>query len=417
MTLKNMRSITKALPLLLAFYLGLPTIGNTQGIVWNPDQKCMMDQAGNCIQNTILTAVPFLRINPDARSGGMGDAGLATSADPNAMHFNESKLVFAEKDLSVSATYTPWLRNLGIQDIYIAYLTGYAKIDDLQAVGFGLRYFSLGDIPFTDENGDPLGTGRPNEFELEFAYARKLSEKLSASLAAKYVYSNLAADFVVNGNEIKAGQAFAADLGVTYKTPWNFGGRKNDLTIGAAITNLGSKIGYTDSNEPQDREFLPGNIGIGAALDMPLDEYNTFTIAVDINKFLVPTPNPQEDNDENQNGVPDFRERSFFEGTFGSLGDAPGGFSEELQELMYSVGIEYWYDKQFAVRAGYFSEHQLKGNRKYLTLGIGLKYNVFGINMSYLVPTSNLQSPLANTLRFSLIFDFEAFNYEDEGIE
>lgn len=382
--------------------------------VWDPGQKCLVDQAGNCISNTLLTAVPFLRINPDARSGGMGDAGLATSADPNAMHYNESKLVFAEQDIAISATYTPWLRNLGIQDIYIAYLTGYYKVDDRQAVGFGLRYFSLGDIPFTDENGDPLGTGRPNEFELEAGYARKLSSKMSASLAAKYVYSNLAADFVVNGNEIKAGNAFAADIGITYKTPWNFGGRKNNLTIGAAITNLGSKIGYTDSTEPQDREFLPGNLGVGAALDMPLDEYNTFTFTFDLNKLLVPTPS-NEDSDGN--GVADFRERSFFDGTFGSLADAPGGFTEELQELMYSVGLEYWYDKQFAVRAGYFSEHRLKGNRKYLTLGIGLKYNVFGINMSYLVPTSNLQSPLANTLRFSLIFDFEAFNYSEETTE
>ena len=375
----------------------------------------MVDPTGQCVQNAILTAVPFLRINPDARSGGMGDAGLATSPDPNAMHYNESKLVFADEDVSIAATYTPWLRNLGIQDIYIAYLTGYAKVDDLQAVGFGLRYFSLGDIPFTDENGQPLGEGRPNEFEVEAGYARKLSSKLSASLAAKYIYSNLAADFVVNGNEIKAGQAFAADIGITYKTPWRFSGRENQLTIGAAITNLGSKIGYTDSTEPQDREFLPGNIGVGAALDMDLDEYNSFTVTFDINKFLVPSPNPNvETYDEDGNGVPDFRERSFFEGTFGSLADAEGGFNEELQELMYSFGVEYWYDKQFAVRMGYFSEHRFKGNRKYLTMGIGLKYNVFGINMSYLVPTSNLQSPLANTLRFSLIFDFEAFNYSEE---
>lgn len=412
MTLKNMRLAFNTLIISALAILGSNTSVHAQ--VWDPGQKCLVDQAGNCISNTLLTAVPFLRINPDARSGGMGDAGLATSADPNAMHYNESKLVFAEQDIAISATYTPWLRNLGIQDIYIAYLTGYYKVDDRQAVGFGLRYFSLGDIPFTDENGDPLGTGRPNEFELEAGYARKLSSKMSASLAAKYVYSNLAADFVVNGNEIKAGNAFAADIGITYKTPWNFGGRKNNLTIGAAITNLGSKIGYTDSTEPQDREFLPGNLGVGAALDMPLDEYNTFTFTFDLNKLLVPTPS-NEDSDGN--GVADFRERSFFDGTFGSLADAPGGFTEELQELMYSVGLEYWYDKQFAVRAGYFSEHRLKGNRKYLTLGIGLKYNVFGINMSYLVPTSNLQSPLANTLRFSLIFDFEAFNYSEETTE
>lgn len=413
MTLKIMRSTFNLT--LLAFFIGTMSMGTLHAqVVWNPSKKCMVDQSGNCVQNTILTAVPFLRINPDARSGGMGDAGLATSADPNAMHYNASKLVWAEEDVSIAATYTPWLRNLGIQDIYIAYLTGYAKIDDLQAVGFGLRYFSLGEIPFTDENGQSLGDGRPNEFEISAAYARKLSDQLSASLTAKYIYSNLAADFVVNGNEIKAGNAFAADIGLTYKTDWNFGGRKNLLTVGAAITNLGSKIGYTDSTEPQDQEFLPGNFGIGAALEMPLDEYNSLTFTIDVNKFLVPTPDGTDGNDSDGNGVPDFRERTFFDGTFGSLGDAPGGFNEELQELMYSFGIEYWYDKQFAVRAGYFSEHKFKGNRKYLTLGIGLKYNVFGINMSYLVPTNNLQSPLANTLRFSLLFDFAAFNYEEE---
>jgi hypothetical protein len=388
------------------------TVTATHAQFWDDNKKCIVDAAtGDCIPNTILTAVPFLRINPDARSGGMGDVGLATSADPNAMHFNESKLVFAEQEVALSATYTPWLRNLGIQDIYLAYLTGYAKLNDLEAVGFGLRYFSLGEIPFTDINGDPLGTGRPNEFEIEAAYARKLGDNFSASLAAKYIYSNLAADFVVNGNEIRPGQAFAADIGVTYKMPIDISGRKNTLTIGAAMTNIGSRIAYTDSEETFDQEFLPGNIGVGATFDMQLDEYNTINFSLDINKFLVPTPSR---DDEDNNGVPDFRERSFFDGIFGSLGDAPGGLSEELQELMWSVGAEYWYDQQFAVRMGYFHEHTLKGNRKFLTLGIGLKYNVFGINMSYLVPTNIQQSPLANTLRFSLIFDFEAFNAEGE---
>lgn len=379
---------------------------------WNPERNCIWDEASRqCLNNTILTAVPFLRINPDARSGGMGDVGLATSADPNAMHFNESKLVFAEEEVSIAATYTPWLRNLGIQDIYLAYLTGYYKIDDLQAVGFGLRYFSLGEIPFTDINGTPLGTGRPNEFELEGAYARKLGDNFSASLAAKYIYSNLAADFSVNGSLIVPGQAFAADLGVTWKRPMKINGRKNNLTIGAALSNIGSRISYTDSEAITDQEFLPGNLGIGATWDMELDEYNTINFSLDINKFLVPTPSR---DDEDGNGIPDFRERTFFDGIFGSLNDAPGGGTEELQELMYSVGAEYWYDQQFAVRLGYFHEHSLKGNRKFLTMGFGLKYNVFGINMSYLVPTNNQQSPLANTLRFSLIFNFEAFNTEGD---
>ncbi len=363
---------------------------------------------GPCV-NTIITAVPFLRIIPDARSGAMGDVGIAISPDANAMHYNASKLAFAEKDLGISVTYTPWLRALGLNDVYLAYLSGYKQIDELQAVGLSLRYFSLGSISFTDDSGQPIGTGRPNEFEVNGSYARKLGKKLSVAIGAKFIYSNLAAGQRIGDVEITPGTAGAADISLTYKTPIKMGDNDTDLTLGVALTNLGTKISYTNSI---NRDFIPANFGIGAAWELNLDEYNSFTVALDINKLLVPTPVV---GDEDGNNIADYKEQSMFAGMLSSFGDAPGGFSEELNELMYSIGLEYWYDKQFAVRAGYYTEHATKGNRKFFTVGLGLKYNVFGLNFSYLVPTTNQRNPLDNTLRFSLLFDFGAFG--GDGVE
>jgi len=367
---------------------------------------------GTPCPNSIVSAVPFLRIVSDARSGAMGDVGIGISPDPNAMHFNASKLAFAEEDLAISATYTPWLRALGLQDVYLAYLTGYKKLDDNQAIGVGLRYFSLGTINFTDANGEPLGTGRPNEFEITGAYARKLGERLSAAIAAKFIYSNLAAGQQVNGTgeEIEPGLAGAADISFTYEAPIDLQNGESILRIGAAASNIGNKITYTNSI---NRDFLPQNLGLGAAWEMDFDQYNKLTLAVDVNKALVPTPcsDPTE-CDENGDGVPDYKEESPIGAVFTSFGDAPLGFKEELRELMFSFGAEYWYDEQFAVRAGYYHEHATKGNRKFLTVGLGLKYNVFGLNFSYLVPTTNQRNPLDNTLRFTLMFDFGAFQEE-----
>ena len=377
------------------------------------DGKWYNSQGGPCV-NTIITAVPFLRIVPDARSGAMGDAGIAISADPNAMHYNASKLAFAEKDMGVSVTYTPWLRALGLNDVYLAYLSGYKQIDELQAVGVSLRYFSLGSINFTDDNGSSLGTGRPNEFELKLSYARQLSKNLSVAIGGKFIYSNLAAGQSVDNIEIKPGTAGAADFSLTYKKPLKISDKKSMLTIGMAMTNLGTKISYTNS---VNKDFIPANFGLGAALDYNFDEYNTITFTMDINKLMVPTPiddSPDRTNDEDGNGIPDYREKSMFAGMLGSFSDAPNGMGEEFRELMYSIGAEYWYDKQFAVRAGYYSEHATKGNRKFFTVGLGLKYNIFGLNFSYLVPTSNQRNPLDNTLRFSLLFDFAAFDSDEE---
>ena len=358
---------------------------------------------GTPCTNTVVSAVPFLRIISDARSGAMGDAGIAVSADPNAMHFNASKLVFSDQSLGLAATYTPWLRSIGLNDVYLAYLTGFKKINDLQTVGFGLRYFSLGSIQFTDPNGTPLNTGRPNEFELSGAYARKLSEKLSAAVTGKFIYSNLAAGNIVNGEVIEPGIAGAADFSMTYKTPIKVSKGESDLTIGLAITNIGSKITYTNS---LFRDFLPANFGLGGAWTINFDTHNSLTFTTDINKMLVPTPCQGLDCDQDRDGRADYKDVSPVSAIFSSWADAPEGLSEEIKEFTYSVGTEYWYDKQFAVRAGYFSEHRQKGNRKFFTVGLGLKYNLFGLNFSYLVPTTSRRNPLDNTLRFSMLFNF-----------
>jgi hypothetical protein len=367
---------------------------------------------GERCANAVTSAVPFLRIIPDARGGSMGDVGIATSADPNAIHYNASKLAFAKQDIGFSTTYTPWMRSLGIQDVYLAHLSFFTKIDKLQSVGAGLRYFSLGDIQFTDENGGSLGQGRPNEFEITGAYARKLTDKFAAGLGAKFIYSNLASGQRVEGTEIRAGLAGAADLSMTYVSPMAIGGRKADLSVAAAISNLGSKVSYTRSI---NREFIPTNLGVGGAYTIHLDEFNDFTIAADFNKLLVPTPVPGDVDP--QDNVPDYKQVSPVAGMFKSFGDAPGGFSEELKEITTGVGLEYWYDQQFAVRAGFFREHYSKGNRRYATVGLGIKYNIFGLNFSYLVPTTNNRNPLDNTLRFSLLFDFGALEGDGDGFD
>jgi len=353
--------------------------------------------------NAINTAVPFLRIAPDARSGAMGDAGVAIIPDANSMYWNPSKLAFAEKDLGISVTYTPWLRSLKIDDIYLAYLAAYKRIDDAQTVGMALRYFSLGNIQFTDIRGELIGEFQPNEFAIDAAYARKLSKVFSAGVTLRFIYSNLAAGQNVSGVDIHPGTSAAADISFYYINDIKISDYDAKLALGTNISNIGSKITYTNSI---DKDFIPINMGLGSMLQIAFDDYNEIAFAFDINKMLVPTPDTL---DVDGNGTLDYKEKSIIEGITTSFSDAPGGFGEEMHELMYSIALEYWYDKQFSVRAGYFNEHSTKGNRKYFTVGLGIKYNVFGLNFSYLVPTSNQRNPLDNTLRFSLLFDFEAF--------
>jgi len=364
--------------------------------------------------NTITTAVPFLRISPDARSGGMGDVGIAISPDANSQYWNVGKMPFAPKKFGISATYTPWLKDL-VPDIFLAYLSGYAKFgeNDNQAISASLRYFSLGDINFTDINATPIGTGKPREFSFDVGYSRRLSENLSTGLSLRYIHSAIATGLSSGqGIDYKPGNAFSADLGIYYtKTKEVDQFTSNNFSFGAVLSNVGSKISYNSTR----KDFIPINLGIGAAYTKGLDEYNKITFALDVNKLLVPTP---EDTTGDGRGdvIPD---KSVVSGIFGSFGDAPGGFSEELREFQVSLGAEYWYQNQFAVRAGYFYEDKTKGDRKYLTVGLGVKLNVFTLNGSYLVPSGSgiNRNPLSNTFRFSLMFDFDEFAKAEDDVQ
>lgn len=356
--------------------------------------------------NTITTAVPFLRISPDARSGAMGDVGIALSPDANSQYWNMSKLPFTTKKFGVSVTYTPWLKDL-VPDIFLAYVAGYAKFgeNDNQAISASLRYFSLGDINFTDINAQSLGTGKPREYSFDVGYSRKLSEYLSAGLSLRYIHSALVTGLSATpGTEYKPGNAFGADLGFYYsKTNQVDEFRNNNFSAGLVLSNLGSKISYNSTR----KDFIPANFGLGAAYTSQFDEYNKITVAIDVNKLLVPTPRDSStDPNTTKYYIP---EKSVVSGIFSSFGDAPGGFGEELREFQISIGAEYWYQNQFALRAGYFYEDKYKGDRKYLTAGIGVKYKVFQLNGSYLIPSGSgvNRNPLSNTFRFSLMFDFD----------
>ena len=366
--------------------------------------------------NTITTAVPFLMITPDSRAGGMGDAGVASSPDANSIHWNAAKLCFAQKKIGMSLSYTPWLRRL-VPDINLGYLSGYTKLGKDQAIAGSLRYFSLGNIQFTDINGNNIGQFTPNEFALDVAYSRKLSERFSGGLALRYLFSNLTNNINVLGANTRPGQTVAADLSGYYNNPEiEMGQRKGTLSAGLAITNIGGKVRYSEN---ADRDFIPINMRLGAGFMIELDKYNSISFLYDMNKLLVPSPpiyerdslgavviDPATGKQKILSGKdPD---RPVVAGMFGSFSDAPDGFGEELRELTHSVGMEYWYDKLVAFRAGYFYEAPSKGNRQFFTLGAGLRYNVFGIDFAYLIPTIQ-QHPLQNTLRFTLIFDMDNF--------
>lgn len=373
-------------------------------------------------QNTITTAVPFLMIGPDARSGGMGEVGASTTPDANSMHWNPAKYAFIEKKMGLGVSYSPWLRKL-VNDINLAYVPFYYKIDDKSTVAASLKFFSLGDITFTDIQGEIIGNYRPNEFSLDGAYARKFSENFSGAVAARFIYSNLTQGQFVSGAATKPGTSFAADVAVYYTKDLSINGLEGaNFSFGANISNIGQKISY--SNDDATKDFIPTNLRLGPKLTIDLDDYNTFSFSFDLNKLLVPTPPiylvdsvgfPILDDAGNKVIGPDGGmdpNVSVMQGMIQSFYDAPGGFSEELKEIIWVVGAEYWYDRQFAVRAGYFHESAMKGNRKFFTLGAGLRYNVFGLDFSYLLPTSQ-QNPLQNTLRFTLTFDFDGF--EDQA--
>ena len=355
-------------------------------------------QAQDPTINVVTSAVPFLRISPDARSGGMGDVGIATSPDANSSFWNLAKTPFNTNRGGISVTYTPWLKDLGLNDVYLASLSGYYKLDDDQAISSSLRYFSLGSIQFTDNLGNDLSSYRPREFAFDAGYSRKLSSNLSLGIALRYINSNLASG-TINGVSYKAGSSVAGDLSL-FHTGVNAGG--SGLNYGVTLSNLGSKISYTsDANQ---KDFIPANLGLGVAYTKAIDPTNKITFGLDIHKLLVPTPPLVGDSA----GLVSYRSKGVVGSWFSSLGDAPGGFSEELKEFQTSLGVEYWYNNQFALRTGYFYETPTKGNRQYFTLGAGLKYSTYGINFSYLLPSGSgvSRNPLSNTLRFSLVFDF-----------
>lgn len=379
----------------------------------------------DCSQaNVITTAVPFLTITPDSRSGAMGDAGAGISPDANSQFWNASKLAFAQNEMEVSLSYSPWLRNL-VNDMHLAYLSGYYKLNRRSAVGASLRYFNLGSITFTNESADVIREHAPNEFAFDVSYSLQLSDRFSGGITARYVNSNLTGGTSVGGADSRAGQAFAVDVSVFYQnTELEIGDMDAAFGLGAVVSNIGNKMAYTNT---ADRDFIPINLRLGPSLQLDVDNYNQLTFAVDFNKLLVPSP-PLYNNDLEIAAGKD-PNVGVATGIFQSFYDAPGdpvrednlpvlnpdgtyqiksgtAFREELREVTIGGGVEYMYAQQFAVRAGYFHEHATKGNRKFLTFGVGVSYSVFTIDFSY-IAALNRVNPLANTLRFSLRLRFE----------
>jgi hypothetical protein len=332
----------------------------------------------------ITTAVPFLGITPDARAAALGDAGVASSPDVNSAYWNSAKLVFIEKDGGISASYTPWLGKI-INDMYIFYLTGYYKLDRRQAFAFSMKYFDLGEIQFTNgpNPADYQGRYNPREYAFDVTYSRLLTEHVSIGGALRYIHSNLTGYLTTNNFDASPGNSVAVDLGFYYTKPYTW--KNSSLSLGATITNLGGKISYSDQN---NSDFLPTNLRLGGAYKLEVGPLNTFTFLLDFNKLMVPT-------------VKETPSQPMLSGVFGSFSDAPGGFSEEMQEIMISFGVEYWYNNTFAGRLGYFNEAKEKGDRKYLTFGIGTKVDKFGLDIAYLVPTNKRENALAETLRFT----------------
>src|SRR6266496_123983 len=343
--------------------------------------------------NIVTTAVPFLRISPDARAGGMGDVGIATSPDANSVFWNLAKTPFATSTGALGATYTPWLKDIA-QDVYLATLAGYYKLDEEQAIGGSIRYFNLGQIQFVDNNGNFLSTGRPREFAIDFGYSRKISDNLGVGVTLRYINSSLANGLSSNGVTYKAGNAIAADLSL-YHNGLNDEGM--GFTYGLSISNLGSKIGYT--NDAKSKDFIPANLGAGLAYTWVFQETSKFTLGLDVNHLMVPAaPTYTGDATADSLALVDYHNSSVFNSWFKSF---------DNKAYTFSGGAEYTYNDQFSLRAGYFYEGKSQGGRRYFTAGVGLKYNVFGFNFSYLAPSGNgvTRNPLSNTLRFSILFD------------
>jgi len=350
--------------------------------------------------NVIQTAVPFLSIAPDSRAGALGDAGVATSPDIFSMHWNPAKYAFIDGNGGFGMSYSPWLRAL-VPDINLAYLTGYYRLDSRQVFAGSLMYSSLGEIQFTDDYGEYQNTFNPNEFSVDLAYSRLFSEHWSGGVALRFVYSNITGGMLVGGTETKAGTAYAADVSAYYTNDLKLGSKTGRISAGLNLSNIGSKMSYTSDVDP---DFIPMNMRLGTTFSVDLDKYNIISVSFDLNKLLVPTPPTYEEGEIVAGRDPNV---SVPVAIFQSFYDAPGGFSEEMKEFAQSLGVEYWYNQQFAIRAGYFNESQMKGNKKYFTVGAGFRLSVFSLDFSYLMPFTQ-NNPLARTLRFSLGFEFDS---------
>lgn len=368
----------------------------------------------------IITAVPFLLISPDSRGSAMGETGVATSPDVNSVHWNNAKLAFIDKKYGFGMSYVPWLGKI-VDDMSVSYLSGFYKLDQVQTVGLSMKYFDLGEIQLTDNQGLSLGVENPKELSTAFTYSRKLTNDLSIGGSARYIWSNLTGS-ISNYSDAKAGNSFSVDLGVYYNKEISLVNRTSELSFGSHISNIGGKITYGSS---KSLDFIPVNLRVGTSLKTFLDQYNSITLAVDLNKLMVPSP-PIYEVDINGNYVIDPTtnqakilkgknpNRSVLSGIFSSFSDAPDGFSEEIKEVTISTGLEYWYREIFSFRGGYFLENMDKGGRKFLTLGLGIKYNNLGIDFSYLSTPQN-DHPLAETMRFSLSFLFDKVEDADSN--
>lgn len=346
--------------------------------------------------NAVTTAVPFLRISPDARAGAMGETGVATSADANSIFWNNAKAAFMTDKLNVAASYTPWLSDLNMKDVFLANLSASYKLDDIQAISGSLRFFSLGNIQFTDALGNQLNQFTPREVAIDAAYSRKLSDKIGLGVGLRYVSSNLAGGAgAINGVTYRAGSSVAGDIHMFYKGTKSNG---EGFNWGATLSNLGSKISYT--SDATQKDYIPANFALGGSYTKVFDADSKLTFALDLNKLLVPTPPITGDSA----ALVDYRDKGVVSSWFSSWGDSEGS---ELKEFNVSMGAEFTYKNQFAFRAGYFYEDKTKGDRRYFTLGAGLNYSTYGLNFAYIVPTGSgvNRNPLSNTLRFSLLYN------------
>lgn len=354
--------------------------------------------------NTITTAVPFLLITPDARAGGLGDAGCASTPDVYSNYWNTSKNVFSEKKNGISFSYTPWLIAL-VPDIRLLDMSLYKKIGKKNAVGISGRYFSLGDITFTDILGNIMGQFSPREYYTSVSYSRLLTKRFAVGTSAKYIHSNLTGGITVNGSQTHPGQSFAGDISCYWKDTFQLKSIPSIFAWGVNISNIGQKIKYTDDTLPGD--FLPTNLRIGISYKINFTKRHSIAIICDANKLLVPTPPAYDTSGNIIAGMNP--NRTVSNALYSSFYDAPGGYREELREINIGSGIEYWYNKILAIRTGYFYEHETKGGRKYLTLGIGSRYAGFGLDLSYLRSIEE-SHPLQNTMRITVLYEFGKHN-------